>query len=42
MTIVLDSPDAKTYLSPVIGHVEPSVGYVELKHLRLVKEAVLI
>ena len=42
MTSILDSPDTETNLYAVISHVEPSVGYVELKHLRLVKEAILV
>ena len=42
MTSILDSSDPETNLYAVISHVEPSVGYVELKHLRLIKEAVLV
>ena len=42
MTSILDSSDTETHLYAVISHVEPSVGYIELKHLRFVEEAVLV
>jgi len=41
-TAVLKGTDSETHLNAVVRLIEPAVRKVELKHLRLIEEAILI
>ena len=40
--LVLDGTDTETHLHAIVRHIEPTVREIELKHLRIIEEAVLV
>ena len=42
LACILDSPYTESHLHSVVSLIEPTVGKVELKHIRLIEEGVIV